>query len=407
MVFGSLAASGSDPGTSTVTPHQHVRGDVAPDSVENSRGPGTAFHRLDAKIDFANGELPIKQKPAERITCGWRCCAGASAPNSAKQPFRARRTDTATMATATDPPKTLSTSTLSLRFMQNAHRARNLAAVQLDRAAVKDDGEWEVAQEIRDAWGAETPAPAQAVSYEASYMPFLFDTAAPSAAAVVHEGHAPIAKGRRAFKRGQEVADDSVVADAGAGAAAASGSNSVPPPPPRGAGKLRQISSQGGGSGVKKEKDKGNGKVKTKSARDAVYNSAGASVGVDLRAQKQKQMQTPEAESGLPPSTDGSVPSAAAPVFLKPAGVDAPPPRMNRVADTDSGLDPAPETRTLTRASAGKREREVKEGMDGESPAKRKKKKKEKKDAERRPLVRAAAFEAYDLAHPAVYRRLN
>jgi len=52
--------------------------------------------------------------------------------------------------------KTLSTSTLSLKFMQNAHRAKNLAAVQLERAEVKDDGEWEVAKEIRDAWGPET-----------------------------------------------------------------------------------------------------------------------------------------------------------------------------------------------------------------------------------------------------------
>jgi hypothetical protein len=52
--------------------------------------------------------------------------------------------------------KTLSTSTLSLKFMQNAHRAKNLAEVQLERAEVKDDGEWEVAKEIRDAWGPET-----------------------------------------------------------------------------------------------------------------------------------------------------------------------------------------------------------------------------------------------------------
>ena len=52
--------------------------------------------------------------------------------------------------------KTLSTSTLSLKFMQNAHRAKNLAEVQLEKAEVKDDGEWEVAQEIREAWGPET-----------------------------------------------------------------------------------------------------------------------------------------------------------------------------------------------------------------------------------------------------------
>lgn len=49
--------------------------------------------------------------------------------------------------------KTLSTGTLSLRFMQNAHRAKQLKEVEADRAQVKDDGEWEVAKEVREAWG--------------------------------------------------------------------------------------------------------------------------------------------------------------------------------------------------------------------------------------------------------------
>jgi hypothetical protein len=37
--------------------------------------------------------------------------------------------------------------------MQNAHRAKNLAHVEADKAQVKDDAEWEVAKEVRDAWG--------------------------------------------------------------------------------------------------------------------------------------------------------------------------------------------------------------------------------------------------------------
>ena len=49
--------------------------------------------------------------------------------------------------------KTLSTGTLSLRFMQNAHRAKNLAQVELDKAEVHDDGKWEVSPEVKQAWG--------------------------------------------------------------------------------------------------------------------------------------------------------------------------------------------------------------------------------------------------------------
>ena len=49
--------------------------------------------------------------------------------------------------------KTISTGTLGLRFMQNARRAKQLEEVELERAQVKDDAQWEVAQEVRDAWG--------------------------------------------------------------------------------------------------------------------------------------------------------------------------------------------------------------------------------------------------------------
>ena len=49
--------------------------------------------------------------------------------------------------------KTLSTSTLSLRFMQNAQRAKQLKEVELEKAAVHDDAQWDVGQEVREAWG--------------------------------------------------------------------------------------------------------------------------------------------------------------------------------------------------------------------------------------------------------------
>jgi len=48
--------------------------------------------------------------------------------------------------------KTLSTGTLSLRFMQNAHRAKQLAEVEGEQAKVIDEAEWEVAKEVKDAW---------------------------------------------------------------------------------------------------------------------------------------------------------------------------------------------------------------------------------------------------------------
>jgi hypothetical protein len=54
--------------------------------------------------------------------------------------------------------KTLSSGTLSLRFMQNAHRAVGLAEVEVEQAEVKDDGKWEVSNEVKESWGM-TAAP--------------------------------------------------------------------------------------------------------------------------------------------------------------------------------------------------------------------------------------------------------
>ena len=49
--------------------------------------------------------------------------------------------------------KSLSNGTLSLRFMQNALLRQNLQEIELKRAEIKDEGKWEVAQDIKDAWG--------------------------------------------------------------------------------------------------------------------------------------------------------------------------------------------------------------------------------------------------------------
>ncbi|KAF9471360.1 hypothetical protein BDN70DRAFT_766689, partial [Pholiota conissans] len=71
--------------------------------------------------------------------------------------------------------KSLSTSTLSLRFMQNAHRAKQLKEVELERAEVKDEEKWEVSQEVRDSWGMNASSqPESSDVHEMSYLPFLF-----------------------------------------------------------------------------------------------------------------------------------------------------------------------------------------------------------------------------------------
>ena len=51
------------------------------------------------------------------------------------------------------PSRALSNGTLSLRFMQNALRAKQQGLSDLERAKVKDEAEWEVSKEIREAWG--------------------------------------------------------------------------------------------------------------------------------------------------------------------------------------------------------------------------------------------------------------
>ncbi|EPS98902.1 hypothetical protein FOMPIDRAFT_1017422 [Fomitopsis schrenkii] len=78
--------------------------------------------------------------------------------------------------------KNISNSTLSLRFMQNAQRAKLQAQVEAEQSKIKDDAEWSVSQEVREAWGigsssastSEVQSKAQFVTHEASYMPFIF-----------------------------------------------------------------------------------------------------------------------------------------------------------------------------------------------------------------------------------------
>ncbi|KAG8215193.1 hypothetical protein J3R82DRAFT_8727 [Butyriboletus roseoflavus] len=72
--------------------------------------------------------------------------------------------------------KTLSTGTLNLRFMQSARRAHHLPRVQPEQAHVKDDAEWEVPPKVREAWGPSAYRGEKTVTYETSYLPFLFSS---------------------------------------------------------------------------------------------------------------------------------------------------------------------------------------------------------------------------------------
>ncbi len=126
--------------------------------------------------------------------------------------------------------KALSNGTLSLRFMQNAQRAKQQAHVEAEQAQVKDEAEWEVPQEIKDAWGVNSSSVAghvrcrklsvvdvslnhlvssSVVSYEASYVPFLFPLSSDGPGEVPSRTEPPIPRrlnGRRTFNGdGKEV----------------------------------------------------------------------------------------------------------------------------------------------------------------------------------------------------------
>lgn len=48
--------------------------------------------------------------------------------------------------------KSLSNGTLSLRFMQNAQRAKDNSEVKPNQATIADDAEWHVPQNVWNAW---------------------------------------------------------------------------------------------------------------------------------------------------------------------------------------------------------------------------------------------------------------
>ncbi|KAJ3523549.1 hypothetical protein NM688_g8709 [Phlebia brevispora] len=98
--------------------------------------------------------------------------------------------------------KGISKNTLGLRFMQNALRAKQQAEVELEQAKIKDEAEWEVSQEVKDAWGigSSSAAESSSVTQETSYLPFLFADESSQGIKL---------RGRRTFNaRGQEISPE-------------------------------------------------------------------------------------------------------------------------------------------------------------------------------------------------------
>ncbi|KIK63549.1 hypothetical protein GYMLUDRAFT_71690 [Collybiopsis luxurians FD-317 M1] len=239
--------------------------------------------------------------------------------------------------------KKLSNGTLSLRFMQNAQRAKQLKEVELEKAHVEDDGQWEIAKEIRDSWGP--PAESDStVSYEQSYLPFLF----PSLPASGSTSVSPLPKGRRVFKRGKEIKTPEESESSGA---------AEPPAPAPGS-----PSSSSTRHNVKDKTATTTGRPVTKFtkvAKLAIFDNS--QVGTDLRP--------PTNHSSLASSSTSSI-AVAHPknAFLKPAGVDSP-----KSSSTEEGIISG------AREMKVKRERKISATqMDGEDGPKRKKKKKSK-----------------------------
>ncbi|KAI0742890.1 hypothetical protein C8Q80DRAFT_1058252, partial [Daedaleopsis nitida] len=107
--------------------------------------------------------------------------------------------------------KSLSNGTLSLRFMQNAHRAKQQAQVEAEQAKIKDDAEWSVSMEVRDAWGigSSIASARTEIEHETSYLPFIFQSDLGEGPSGSQSSSGARPRGRRTFNaRGKEVIED-------------------------------------------------------------------------------------------------------------------------------------------------------------------------------------------------------
>ncbi|KAF5372869.1 hypothetical protein D9758_001611 [Tetrapyrgos nigripes] len=206
--------------------------------------------------------------------------------------------------------KTLSTGTLSLRFMQNAQRAKQQKEVELEKAHVEDDGQWEIAKEVRDSWGPASQTD-NAVSYETSYLPFLFPSlSGPDTTSSTRP------KGRRTFKKGKEVISQEVISQAEPESEPAASTSQSPSHPEatqttkkgKKAAKSSLLSSDSNDRITKNIKSERPISKSNKIAKLAIFDTSG--VGTDLRA------------AGA--TSVASTTTTATSTFMKPAGVDDP-----------------------------------------------------------------------------------
>ncbi|KIK97321.1 hypothetical protein PAXRUDRAFT_233730 [Paxillus rubicundulus Ve08.2h10] len=208
--------------------------------------------------------------------------------------------------------KTLSSGTLNLKFMQNARRTQQLSRVEPEQAYVKDDAEWQVPAETREAWGlsAYHGEKAGSITYETSYLPFLFpslhDTHVAAEASYLSPQNAIRPRGRRAFnKRGEEITQQ--VSSSTTDAAPPENTASLDPD----AGehtkniRLHSISAVGKSAAAARQVKKSS-KDPSKDAKAIIFDTTG--VGIDLR------------QSSKP----GIVAAPSSSAFIRPAGVEAP-----------------------------------------------------------------------------------
>ncbi|KAH0580018.1 hypothetical protein H2248_002834 [Termitomyces sp. 'cryptogamus'] len=259
------------------------------------------------------------------------------------------------MDTKVTTTKTISRGTLGLRFMQNALRAKQLQEVEIEKAEVKDDGQWEVDQRVRDAWG---PAPSsssssQTISYETSYLPFIFssDTSDSSSEADMQK-----ARGRRVFNKhgieetAKEEPEPTPV-------------STTVPDQKRFKVHPRPKSISAGSVDLFGFPDRAPSKPKNaKTAKQLIYDETG--VGEDLHPRSSRQLLNSKPKSKLPPASP-----PLKPMFLKPAGVDDP----HETHVTSAASDIIHGARSQKKS---KRERPSAEHPDVEEDIKRKKKKK-------------------------------
>lgn len=222
--------------------------------------------------------------------------------------------------------KTLSTGTMNLKFMQNALRAQQIQAAELPKAEVKDDGQWEVPQAVRDAWGLTGDSKSRDTDvHEESYLPFLSQA---DDADFGPSSSGSQLKGRRVFgKHGKEIE----VAKTSEEATTETAGTPIESPEPTNGRKIhpRPVSISGKSGGFLRGFDQLEKSSKPKkSAKDMVFESGG--VGSDLRSVQKSSGEI----AAVAPAPGSEI------EFLKPAGVDAPTstrePKPKRKRETNS-----------------------------------------------------------------------